>query len=108
MTPLKRIIEPSTSDAHRSRIHYEALHGRASLCEHVRVYKSIDGERMRVWYHTKREVTCKNCVSRFRTMITRQLSALGGEQLEDIAAHIETFTAKYPPARPGAAPDGTR
>jgi hypothetical protein len=106
MTPLNRLMEPSRQGhgaETASKIHYESENGRTTLCAQVQVFRVVDGEKMRVWYRTKRDVTCKSCIAKVRVMTSSDLAGLTGEQLEDIRAHIDTFRNRY-----GSVPTGTK
>jgi hypothetical protein len=113
MTPLNRLVDPSKADrgpVTKPKVHYEAPGGAKSLCSQATVYRTIDGERMRVWHRTKRAVTCKPCVKRLIVEARAQLEGLTGDQVEDILAHIDTFRNKYlePKGGNGAAVSRTR
>jgi hypothetical protein len=49
---------------------------------------------MRIWFRTKRDVTCRSCIKALGIIVRAELTGLNGEQLEDIAAHIATFTMR--------------
>jgi Fe-S-cluster-containing hydrogenase component 2 len=93
MTPMFRLMQPSTHGrkAEGAKIHYEAPNGRRSLCSQVCVYTTIDGEKMRVWYRTKRAVTCASCTKALEITTRKAIHDLTADQLEDILAHIDTF-----------------
>jgi hypothetical protein len=87
------LTQPSTHGrkAEGAKIHYEDPGCHRSLCGQVAVFTTIDGEKMRVWYRTKRPVTCKGCTKVLEIMTRKAISGLTAEQLEDIQAHIDTF-----------------
>ena len=99
MDPLRHLANPAYDhrEGSGSKTHYEAADGQTSLCKQVRVFRVVDGETCRVWYPTKRPVTCKGCVGVLRVMVRAELAGLTGDQLDDIAAHIKTYRdrAKY-------------
>ena len=101
MDPLRHLANPSYDhrEGSGSKIHYEAADGQASLCKQVRPVRVLDGESCRVWYPTKRPVTCKTCINILEVMIRDDLTGLTGDQLDDIAAHIKTFRVKYGTSR---------
>ena len=96
MTQMFRLIQPSRigEESSAMKVHYESPDGGRLLCSQGDVVKVIDGDRMRIWYRTKREVTCRSCTKAFEMIVRRQLRGLTGDQLEDIAAHIATFSMR--------------
>jgi hypothetical protein len=88
-----RLMQPSTHGrkAEGAKIHYEKPNGMRSLCGQVSVFTTIDGEKMRVWYRTKRAVTCKGCTKRLEIVTRDAMRGLTADQMEDIQAHIDTF-----------------
>lgn len=93
MIEMYRLIQPDTDHRTKSapKIHYRTENGRSSLCKQVKVFRTIDGVEMRVWYPTKRPVTCKGCLKIVEGIVSNELRGLSGDQLEDLRQHIETF-----------------
>lgn len=77
------------------KIHYEAADGKRLMCGQSDIYIVEDGERMRIWYRTKRPVTCKSCVKFMEQRVREEIKGLTAENYEDLLAHIETFKQKY-------------
>jgi hypothetical protein len=86
-----RLIEPARIGG---RVHYESADGRKLLCSQSKVMRVIDGENMRVWFRTKRAVTCQSCTKALEVTVRKMMRGLTGDQLEDIAAHIGTFSMR--------------
>jgi hypothetical protein len=96
MTPPFRLVQPGTQGRTTApKIHYEAPSTLASLCGQAEVFAVVDGDKMRVWHHTKRLVTCKGCIKAMEIQVRKELAGLNGDQLEDILAHIDTFKNRY-------------
>jgi hypothetical protein len=100
MNPPYRLMKPSHEDRdHPAKIHYESDNGKRLMCEQSDIYLVADGERMRIWFRTKRDVTCKSCVKLMEIRVRDVLGGLTAQQYEDLLAHIETFKAQYPPPK---------
>lgn len=98
MEPLQRLIEPARhgrGPSNAPKIHYESPDGRKLMCGQAEVFHTVDNQELRIWYHTKREVTCKSCITAVRIMVRKELDGLSGGQLEDLRAHIDTFKNRY-------------
>ena len=108
MTPLMRVMKPAQErNSKPPRVHYESPNGQKLLCMQSDVYRTIDGERMRIWFRTKRPVTCASCTKLLEIRTRKELRGLNGDQLEDIQAHIATFRSRYlAPPESNHAPDG--
>lgn len=90
-------MDPRGSAGKHSKAHYESPDGRTIWCGQSRIFTVLEGNRIRMWHPTRREVTCKPCIKKLEKHVAALLADLNGDQLEDIAAHVGTFTAKYPP-----------
>jgi hypothetical protein len=100
MKTLNHLMDPKNPPP-GNPVHYEDPDGRQSWCpSRMRVFVLIDGDRIRVLHHTKQPVTCKSCIKKMEKEVRAMLGQLSAEQLEDIAAHVDTFQHRYMPVSP--------
>jgi hypothetical protein len=99
MKTLDHLMFPTGSASSHNIIHYEHPNGLSTWCNStIRVFTVIDGDRIRVWHHTRRPVDCKGCTKKMELHVAGLLGKLTAGQLEDIAAHAGTFLVKYAPS----------
>lgn len=99
---MEHVFDPLRSGSKDPKVHYEDPGGLILYCRtsNSRIFTVVDGDRIRIWHRTKRPVTCTACTKKQELTIKEQLRKLNAEQLEDIAAHIDTFVNRYTPVPP--------
>lgn len=94
---MEHLFAPGRESHHdHAQIHFAGPGGQELLCGHGQVYKTIDGEKYRIWCPTKRAVTCGSCIKRLELLTRMQLGELDSVQLEALLDHIGALRNGHP------------
>ncbi len=86
---LYRVMEPARMKESRpAKVHYEALDGRLLLCGLTTIFTRVDGQDIRMWHRTDREMNCGSCRKALEVIVRMQLRGLPAADLEDLLTRI--------------------